>query len=76
MTEEGRPHRSHLFTVRLWLEAWGDGQAEWRGQVQHVLSGEVRYFRQWPALIAHLLEMAGREASPSQGDAGEDNEAG
>ncbi len=47
-------HRSHLFTVRLWPEDLGNGQTEWRGQVQHVLSGEVRYFREWPALIALL----------------------
>ena len=51
------PHRSHLFTVRLWLEDLGDGRTEWRGQVQHVLSGEVRYFRDWPTLITLLLEM-------------------
>jgi len=38
-------HHSHLFTVRLWLEELGDGRAEWRGQVQHVLSGETHYFR-------------------------------
>jgi len=75
MTEEGRPHRSHLFTLRLWQEAWGDGQTEWRGQVQHVLSGEVRYFRQWLALIAHLVEIVGR-AEASQGDEDEDEEAG
>lgn len=47
-------HHSYLFTVRLWLEDLGDSRAEWRGQVQHVLSGEVRYFRDWPALIALL----------------------
>ena len=48
-------NQSHLFTVRLWLENLGDGRAEWRGQVQHVLSGETRYFREWPALIAWLV---------------------
>ncbi|MFQ6102178.1 MAG: hypothetical protein ACE5OS_13225 [Anaerolineae bacterium] len=50
-------YHSHLFTVRLWLEDLGDGQAEWRGRVQHVLTSEVRYFREWPALIDHLLAM-------------------
>jgi len=54
--EEGRP-RSHLFTVRLWSEALGDGQAEWRGEVRYVASGETRYFRNWPALSAIFLEM-------------------
>ncbi len=46
--------RSHLFTVRLWLEELGNDQMEWRGKVQHVTSGEVRYFRDWPTLIAFL----------------------
>jgi len=48
--------RSHLFTVRLWAEPVGDGRREWRGRVQHVLSGERRYFRDWPALERYLLE--------------------
>jgi hypothetical protein len=46
--------RSHLFTVRLWTESLGDGQFEQRGRVQHVLSGERRYFRAWPALVRYL----------------------
>ena len=40
--------RTHLFTVRLWLEDLGEGQTEWRGEVHEVLSGERRYFRDWP----------------------------
>ena len=50
-------HRSHLFTLRIWSEALGDGRAEWRGKVQHVYSGEVRYFRDWSTLVTFLLEM-------------------
>jgi hypothetical protein len=50
-------HQSHLFTLRVWLEDLGDGRAEWRGQVQHVLSGETHYFRQWETLVALLLAM-------------------
>jgi hypothetical protein len=46
--------RSHLFTVRLWVEEFGDGQGEVRMQVKHVLSGETRYFRAWPALVTYL----------------------
>jgi len=57
-------HQSHLFTVRLWLEDLGDGRAEWRGQVQHVLSGETHYFRDWPRLIALLRAML----PPAEGD--------
>ncbi len=47
---------SQLFTVRLWYEDLGDGRSEWRGQVQHTLSRETRYFRDWPTLIAFLAE--------------------
>ncbi len=54
-SKESRYPRSHLFMVRLWLEAFGDGQREVRIQVQHVLSGERRYFRQWSLLVAYLL---------------------
>lgn len=45
-----------LFTVRVWAEPLGNGQTELRGQVRHVLSGETRYFREWPDLIAYLSE--------------------
>jgi hypothetical protein len=56
--DTGRQHyRTHLFTVRLWREDLGEGRTEWRGKVQHVLSGEERYFRDWPALNAFLLTM-------------------
>jgi hypothetical protein len=37
--------------VRVWLEDLGDGK------VQHVLSGQVHYFRDWPMLEKLLLEM-------------------
>jgi hypothetical protein len=52
------PHRSQLFTVRLWAEEVSAGHAEWRGQVTHVLSGKARYFREWPTLIAFLEQVA------------------
>ena len=48
------PPRTHLFTVRLWLEDLGQGQKEWRGEVHEVVSGERRYFRDWPTLVALL----------------------
>ena len=49
--------RSHLFMVRMWLEDLGEGRTEWRGQVKHVVSGEVRYFREWNNLMTILQEM-------------------
>ena len=49
--------RSHLFTVRVWEEEIGVDQREWRGKVQLLTSGEVRYFRGWAALAPLLLAM-------------------
>ena len=57
-----QPHGPHLFIVRLWRESVGEGRTEVRGKVQHVLSGEVRYFRDWSTLIALLTEMMARTA--------------
>ena len=37
--------RSHLFTVRLWLEPVGVQEREVRGEVRHVLSGDTCSFR-------------------------------
>lgn len=48
---------SHLFTLRLWREELGGGEIEWRGKVQHVTSGEVRYFRDWPTLVTFLQQL-------------------
>ena len=45
---------SQLFSIRLWPEDRGGGQREWRGQVRHLSSGEARYFREWPKLVAFL----------------------
>ena len=49
--------RSHLFTIRVWEEETAVGQTEWRGKVQLLTSGEVRYFREWAALAPLLLAM-------------------
>ncbi len=46
--------RSHLFTVRLWLEPIGGQQMEVRGKVCHVLTNETQYFRNFSGL-AKLL---------------------
>jgi hypothetical protein len=51
-----QPHpRTHLFTVRLWVEPFADDRREVRMQVRHILSGETRYFRTWPDVVAFLL---------------------
>jgi hypothetical protein len=48
--------RSELFNVRVWREDLGAGRIEWRGKVEHVLSGETRYFRDWRVLLDFLQE--------------------
>lgn len=52
--EVGR--HTQLFTLRLWEEAVGQEQMEIRFKVQHVLSGEVRYFRDWSAAIDFCMQ--------------------
>jgi hypothetical protein len=35
-----------------------DGEhTEWRGELHHVTSGELRYFRDWSTLVSILLAM-------------------
>jgi hypothetical protein len=48
---------SQLFTLRLWREDIGEGRTELRGRLQHVLSGEVRYFRDWSTLAILVTEL-------------------
>jgi len=46
--------QSHLFTVRILLDAADQSQGAWRGKVQHVPSGAWRHFQDWDALVAFL----------------------
>jgi hypothetical protein len=69
-----RPARSsHLFMVRMWPEDVGGGRTDWRGKVQHVNSGEARYFRDWPTLEAFVegLIHGTDETGPRACDGGE-----
>lgn len=47
-------YRSHLFTLRIWIEPGAVRPGDLRCKVQDLRSGEVRYFGNWPALIAYL----------------------
>jgi hypothetical protein len=68
MDRRYQEYRSQLFTVRIWREELGDGQAEWRGKVQHVQSKEVRYFREWSTLVAAILKMLSECEPPLEAD--------
>jgi hypothetical protein len=61
---EGGPG-SHLFSLRLWCERLEDGRLEWRGRVQHVLSGERRYFRDPQALVEFMETYGVHLSNPS-----------
>ena len=52
--QASHPPHTHLFTVRLWIEALGGGQTEQRVQLMSAVSGETRYFRDWPMLVAFV----------------------
>jgi hypothetical protein len=64
VTSKAHHTRSHLFLVRVWLEELGDDKTEWRGQVKHVMSREVRYFRDWTTLVEYLTAMLPGIAEP------------
>jgi len=57
MDKQYQHPRSHLFTVRVWQEELSQDQTEWRGKVQLITDGNVRYFRGWEGLVPLLVSM-------------------
>ena len=57
MEKQSGKARSYLFTIYMWEEEIGLDATEWRGKVQLVSTGEVRYFREWTALVPLLQTM-------------------
>ncbi len=55
-SQDGDLISRQIFTVKLWREHLGAGQYEWRGRIEHIESGEVRYFREETALLQWLRE--------------------
>lgn len=41
----------HLFVLKIWRAEAGADETEWRGQIQHIASREIRYFREWNLLL-------------------------
>ncbi len=64
MEQEPKHPGSHLFTLRVWQEELGGGQAEWRGRAQDIATGAAAYFQGWPGLIAVLSRLLEEPASP------------
>ncbi|NCC32179.1 MAG: hypothetical protein EOM24_09170 [Chloroflexia bacterium] len=50
-------HIRHSLLIRLWREETAGGEAEWRGQIQHLRSGEVHYVRGLHALTQIVQTM-------------------
>jgi hypothetical protein len=49
--------QSQLFMVRMWPEPLDGGQVEWRGEVNHVATGERYPFRDWARLSVCMERM-------------------
>ncbi len=84
MPRQSQPEQSHLFLLRLWRDEAGalgraegakslqrtgsDGEIHWQGKLQHVVSGEVHSFEEWPVLIDYLLEALGDASVTHEGE--------
>jgi hypothetical protein len=66
MEHERQHPQSYLFTLRLWEETLGEGQAEWRGRVQALASGETAFFRDWTGLVATLTRLIAKSAAAAE----------
>ncbi len=49
-------YRSSSFVLRIWWEQTDaiEGQAVWRGWIQHVASGDAHYFQRLADLLAFI----------------------
>ncbi len=61
MNTEEKRIQSQFFTLRVWVEEMGDGRGEIRGQVKHITTGEVSYFREWSAMETFVKRRLGAE---------------
>ncbi|MCB0136000.1 MAG: hypothetical protein KDD75_12905 [Caldilineaceae bacterium] len=67
MSQLSRSPPTVILTLRLWREPLGNDRSEWRGEIKHLATKEVRYFRTWdelPQLVAAMLDDAS-SATPS-----------
>ena len=69
MVQPARQSDSNSFVLRLWLEPAGEDSPEWRWQVQHVQSGEQRYFRSLTDILDFVAESTGLEPPEFAGQA-------
>lgn len=62
----------HLFVLHLWSETVASHQLEWRGRIEHLDSGEVRFFRDATTLYQVLLGML---PQPLEGDTADEDDS-
>jgi hypothetical protein len=58
LAEQTEPVRRQV-ALKVIKAGMDSAQAEWRGRVHRVTSGETRYFRAWLGLVAHLEALLG-----------------
>jgi len=58
------PHPTATFIVRMWAEPINEDHNEWRGQVEHLQSGEKRYFQQLTIMLAFITSHIGATEGP------------
>lgn len=72
-TRAATPHSIvRTFIVRLWLEDLGDGHTEWRGRVQDVMNGQVKFFHGWERLTTTILDMLANRTSDARDASADD----
>lgn len=52
---------THVFIVKLWNEARDvpDASVIWRGSVENIATGGIKYFQSPAELVSHLTEQSG-----------------
>lgn len=68
MTDNPTSPARHLFTLHLWQEPLDADQFEWRGQVKHVASGDMRYFRDATTLYNVVTSMIAEQIEDESTD--------
>jgi len=53
-----QPFERHTtsFILRLWVEPMQSGESQWRGQIEHVETGEKTHFQVPAALVGFLIQ--------------------
>lgn len=46
--------REEIFTLKVWKESLDSTNAEWRGKISHLTTGEVIYFRNWSKMMEFI----------------------